>query len=309
MGRWTAADLPPLAGKLAIVTGATSGIGFETAAALAAAGAETVLGSRDAGRAAQALAAIRARAPGARVHNLPLDVADQSSVRAFVAEFTARFPRLDILCNNAGAMGLPPGQTRDGFEVIFGTNHLGPFALTGLLLPMLRATPGARVVAIGSLTHRRATLDLDDLQWTRRRYSKSAAYAQSKLACMAFAFEFDRRLKQAGAQACSLAAHPGYAATNIVYGGSVPVTGKVWNAMAGLGNALFAQTAAMGALPTLYAAAAPGLQGGEYIGPDGFLQLKGHPAVVPCSALARDRALAARLWQVSEQLTGVRYLS
>lgn len=309
MGKWTAADMPRLDGKVAIVTGATSGIGLETAMALAAAGAETVLGCRDAGRAQQAVAAIKTRVRNAQVRNIRLDVSDQSSIRAFVAAFAAEYSRLDILCNNAGAMGLPYGKTRDGFETIFGTNCLGPFALTGLLLDKIRQTPGARVVTIGSLTHRNASLDLDDLLWTRRSYSKSAAYAQSKLANMSYAFELDRRLKNAGIAACGIAAHPGYAATNIVFGGSVPVTGKLWNAMAGMGNTLFAQSAEMGALPTLYAATAADLKGGEYIGPDGFMQLKGHPVSVSFSAAARDRGLAARLWQVSEQLSGVRYLS
>lgn len=309
MGKWTAADMPPLGGKVAVVTGASSGIGLETAAALAAAGAETVIGCRNAGRAAQAIEQIRARHPQAKISNLELDVANLASVRRFAATFSAQYPRLDILCNNAGAMTLPFSKTVDGFEVIFGTNHLGPFALTGLLLDSLCKTPGARVVALGSLTHRRGTLRLDDLLWERRSYSKSGAYAQSKLANMLFAFELDRRLKQAGINAVSLAAHPGYAATNIVYGGSVHGPDRIWNAMAGMGNALAAQPAAMGALPTVYAATAPGLVGGEYIGPDGFMQLKGHPTVVSCSAKARDAQLAKDLWDVSEKLTGVSFLS
>lgn len=309
MGKWTAADMPSLGGKVAVVTGASSGIGLETAAALAAAGAETVIGCRNAGRAEQAIEQIRARHPQAKISNLELDVANLASVRRFAASFSAQYPRLDILCNNAGSMTLPFSKTVDGYEVIFGTNHLGPFALTGLLLDSLSKTPGARVVAIGSLTHRRGDLRLDDLLWERRSYSKSGAYAQSKLANVLFAFELDRRLKQAGINAISLAAHPGYAATNIVYGGSVHGSDRLWNAMAGMGNALFAQPAMMGALPTLYAATAPGLSGGEYIGPDGFMQLKGHPTVVPCSAMARDAQLAKDLWSVSEQLTGVKWFS
>lgn len=309
MGKWTAADIPSLQGKVALVTGASSGIGLETAAALAGAGAETVLGCRDAARAEQAIAEIRRRHPAAKVRNIVLDLSNLESVAAFAATLSAQVQRLDILCNNAGAMTLPFSKTVDGFEIIFGTNQLGPFALTGRLLELLRKTPGARVVALGSLMHKQGELVLDDLLWERRAYSKSGAYAQSKLANMLFAFELDRRLKQASVQALSLAAHPGYAATNIVFGGSERRGNAVWKAMAGMGNSLAAQSAAMGALPTLYAATAPGLAGSEYLGPDGFMQLKGHPITVACHPKARDMNKAAQLWQACEQLTGVKWLS
>jgi NAD(P)-dependent dehydrogenase (short-subunit alcohol dehydrogenase family) len=312
VAKWTAADMPNLTGKVAIVTGASSGLGLETAAALAAAGAETVLGCRRIERAQRAVEEILRRAPAAKVRNLPLDLSDLKSIERFAQTFTAQYDRLDILCNNAGAMMLPYGRTPDGFELVFGTNHLGPFALTGRLFECIRGTPGARVVALGSLTHRTATLDLDDLNWQRRPYSKAAAYGASKLANMLFAFELDRRLREAAVHALSVAAHPGWAATDIALGGvREPVNGaaKAWKKLVDVGNTFFAQPAALGALPTLYAATAPAVEGGAYIGPDGLFQMRGHPIEVDCENQARDPELAAQLWRKSEELTAVSYLS
>lgn len=309
MPKWTAAQLPSLEGKVAIVTGATSGIGLETAAELAAAGAEVVLGCRHEGRAEKAIAQIRQRAPKARTRNIVLDASSLASVQSFAQAFSADYTQLNMLVHNAGVMGVPFSKTVDGHEIVFGTNQLGPFALTGHLLPVLRNTAGARVVTIGSITHQRGKLVLDDLLWERRPYSKSDAYAQSKLANMLYAFDLDRRFKEAGIDAMGVSAHPGYAATNIVYGGSERKTGALMTALVGLGNVLMAQSAAMGALPTLYATAAPDIKGAEFIGPDGFMQFKGHPAQVPCKPKARDMEMAARLWKTCEQLTGVSYLS
>jgi len=311
VAKWTAADMPKLDGKVAIVTGASSGLGLETAAALAAAGAETVLGCRRIERAQRAVEEILRRAPRAKVRNLSLDLSDLKSVERFARAFAQQYGRLDILCNNAGAMMLPYGRTPDGFELVLGTNHLGPFALTGRLFERIRATPGARVVALGSLTHRTATLALDDLNWERRPYSKAGAYGASKLANMLFAFELDRRLREAGVQAISVAAHPGWAATDIALGGvREPVNGaaRAWKRIVDFGNAFFAQPAAMGALPTLYAATAPGLRGGEYIGPDGLFQMRGHPTEVDCELQARDPELAGQLWSKSEEMTAVKFL-
>lgn len=312
MAKWTAADMPKLAGKVAIVTGASSGLGLETAAALAAAGADTVLGCRRVERAQHAVEAILQRAPGAKVRNIALDLSDLKSIERFARTFADQYGRLDILCNNAGAMMLPQGRTPDGFELVFGTNHLGPFALTGHLLGLIRRTPGARVVALGSLTHRSAMLELDDLNWERRPYSKAGAYGASKLANLLFAFELDRRFEEAEVDAMSLAAHPGWAATDIALGGvREPVNGaaKAWKKLVEMGNKFFAQPAALGALPTLYAATAPDLHGGEYIGPDGLFEMRGYPTQVSPELQARDRELAGRLWQQSEQLTRVQYLS
>ena len=311
MAKWTTADMPRLDGKVAIVTGASSGLGLETAAALAAAGADTVLGCRRVERAQRAVEDILRRAPGAKVRNLSLDLSDLKSVERFARSFTQQYDRLDILCNNAGAMMLPYGRTPDGFELVFGTNHLGPFALTGRLYERIRTTPGARVVALGSLTHRTATLDLDDLNWERRPYSKAAVYGSSKLANMLFAFELDRRLRDAGVNAISVAAHPGWAATDIALGGvREPVNGaaRAWKKLVEFGNAFFAQPASRGALPILYAATMP-VEGGSYIGPDGLFQMRGHPIEVDCEIQARDTELASQLWRKSEELTNVRYLS
>jgi NAD(P)-dependent dehydrogenase (short-subunit alcohol dehydrogenase family) len=311
MSRWTLADLPRLDGKVALVTGANSGLGFATARDLAAAGAHVVLGCRDQAKADKAMAAIRATVPDAKLEFLPGDLSDQSSVRKAAELFKSRHSRLDILCNNAGVMGLPYQRTRDGFEMLFGTNCLGHFALTGLLLDVIRNTPKARIVTLSSLSERRGRLPIDDLNWQRRRYSKAGAYAQSKLANLVFALELDRRLRKVGVDAISVAAHPGYSATNIVFSrdtANVSLMRRIWNLMAKLGNTLLAQPADRGALPKLYAAAAPGLKGGEYIGPDGFVEFSGWPTVVRPSAQARDERLGAELWRASQQLTGVKYL-
>lgn len=309
---WTRADLPRLDGRIAVVTGANSGLGLETCVGLAAAGATTVMACRNPAKARAAVEEVRRRVPDAKLELMALDLADLSAVRGFAAAFAAKHPRLDILCNNAGVMTLPYQKTRDGFEMLFGTNHLGHFALTGLLLEPLRAAPGARVVTLSSIAARSGRLPLDDLNWERRRYSKSGAYAQSKLANLVFALELDRRLRKAGFGVLSAAAHPGYAATNIGFGsagGRATLARRVWHWLIALGNVLLAQPAAMGALPTLYAACAADVQGGDYIGPDGFIQFRGHPVKVKHHQRAADEATARRLWELSEQMTGVRYPS
>jgi NAD(P)-dependent dehydrogenase (short-subunit alcohol dehydrogenase family) len=308
--RWTEAHLPQLAGRVALVTGANSGLGLETSRALAAQGAHVVLACRGETKALAAMAAIRQKVPNAKLEFLSLDLSDLASVRAAAGEFAMRHERLDLLINNAGLMTLPYGKTRDGFEMIFGTNHLGHFALTGLLLGVLRRTPHARVVTLSSIAHRNGQMVLDDLNWERARYSKPGAYARSKLANLLFALELDRRFKKAGIDAISVAAHPGYSATNIVYGGSgapPSLWRRIWNAMARVGNWLLAQPATMGALPTLYAATAQDVKGGEYFGPHGPLEFRGHPVRVRPSALALDERLAADLWARSEQMTDVRF--
>ncbi|MES0872425.1 oxidoreductase [Sinimarinibacterium thermocellulolyticum] len=298
--RWTAADIPPQHGRIALVTGANRGLGFEIAAALAAAGAEVVLGCRDADKAAAAVARIRARHAQAKVATMPLDLASLASVRRFAAAFTKAHPRLDLLLHNAAAILAPRGRTADGFETHLGTNHLGPFALTGLLLDRLAAAPGARVIIAGSLAHRMTRgLDLTDPHGDRRAYDPMDAYGRSKLAALSHAFELDRRLRAAGLPVRSLAAHPGYTATNDDLGG-------FWLRLT---TKLIGQSPALGALPALYAATAGQADGGDYYGPDGFAELRGHPRKVKARPEARDPAFAARLWALSEQLTGVRYLS
>jgi NAD(P)-dependent dehydrogenase (short-subunit alcohol dehydrogenase family) len=286
--RWTLADIPAQTGRTAVVTGANSGLGLATARALAEAGARVVLAVRDPGRGAEAAAGLRGEVEVRR-----LDLADLASVRAFAEDWTGP---LDILINNAGIMAVPAGVTVDGFESQFGTNHLGHFALTNLLLPHVTD----RVVTVSSTMHRIGTIVLDDLDWQRRPYSAERAYAQSKLANLLFTLELQRRLTAAGSAVRATAAHPGWAATNLQsHSGN-----RAKDTAMALGNRLLATSAAQGALPTLFAATAD-VPGGSYAGADRFFETRGHPTLVGRSAAASDAALAARLWAASAQLTGV----
>jgi NAD(P)-dependent dehydrogenase (short-subunit alcohol dehydrogenase family) len=302
---WTADDLPDLTGKQYVVTGANSGLGFETARALARRGGEVVLACRDTGRAGTALDRIKSESPGARVEARELDLASLDSVSAFASAWPAGRP-IHALVNNAGVMALPLRRTADGFEMQIGTNHLGHFALTGRLLPRLLATPGARIVNVSSTMHKIGRMAWDDLQ-SRERYGKWRAYGQSKLANLLFTYELQRRLSAAGKDAIAVAAHPGYAATNLQTAGPRMEGSSLLERVSLLGNQLFSQTAEMGALPTLFAAAAPGVRGGEYFGPDRMFETWGHPQRVRSNARSHDAADQARLWQVSEELTGVRF--
>ncbi len=296
---WTLADMPSLSGKVAVVTGANRGLGLEISAGLAGAGAKVILACRTPAKARLAIEDIRRRAPRADLEVMTLDVADLASVRRFAADLSKHHARLDILCHNAAAILAPLGKTADGFETHIGTNHFGAFALTGLLLDRLLSTPGARVVSTSSMAHKLTPgMDLDDLHFAHKAYKEMDAYGKSKLAALLFTFELDRRLKKARTSVIAVAAHPGWSNTN-------PGQGSV---LMRISNAILAQTAAMGALPALYAAAAADVSGGEYFGPGGFQQLRGHPARVPCRSEARDPALAARLWTMSEEATGIRYL-
>jgi NAD(P)-dependent dehydrogenase (short-subunit alcohol dehydrogenase family) len=299
---WTAADIPALGGRTAIVTGANSGLGFEVALELARHGAEVTMLVRDATRGAAALERLRAQVPDAHATLALADLADLASVRTFTAGWLADDRPADVLVNNAGVMALPRSLTVDGFERQFGTNHLGHFALTSLLLPALRQRPGARVVTVSSGVAQAGRIDLDDLQG-ERRYWRWGAYAQSKLANLLFAFELDRRA--ADTTLVSVAAHPGFAATNL-QAASPRQQGHRWRADAvTFGARLFGQSAAAGAWPLLYAATAPDVHGGDYYGPGGPWSLRGHPTLVPPPRRAVDAELAAALWAVSERLTGV----
>lgn len=301
--RWTAAEVPDLSGKTAVVTGANSGIGYEAARVLAARGARVVLACRSVARAGEARDAIAAERPDAAVEVLPLDLASLESVRRFARDFASRHPVLDLLCNNAGVMAIPYRKTADGFEMQIGTNHLGHFALTAALLPQLLAAPAARVVNVSSTFHKMGRIDFDDLHG-ERRYRKWGAYSQSKLANLLFTYELQRRLERAGAPAISVACHPGYAATNLQTASARIAGSALQEAVMRLGNRLLAQSAEMGALPTLYAATAPEVRGGDYIGPDGFLENSGYPRKTRSSARSHDREAAGLLWEMSEQLTG-----
>jgi NAD(P)-dependent dehydrogenase (short-subunit alcohol dehydrogenase family) len=287
---WTAAHLPDLNGRTAIVTGANSGIGRAAASALAGAGAAVTLAVRDTAKGEGAAA----RMPGA-VDVRPLDLTSLESVRAFAAGWDGD---VDILINNAGVMATPQRRTEDGFELQIGTNHLGHFALTNLLLPHVRD----RVVTVSSTGHRFGEIRLDDLNWERRPYNAWRAYGQSKLANLLFTTELQRRLEAAGSPVRATAAHPGYAATNLQHRTGSGVT----NALGAVANRVFAQNEDMGALPTLYAATQD-IPGASFVGPDRLFEQRGHPTLVGRSAAAQDREMARRLWELSETLTGVTF--
>jgi NAD(P)-dependent dehydrogenase (short-subunit alcohol dehydrogenase family) len=265
-----------------------------------------VLACRSATKAEQALEAIRREHRSARVDFLPLDLASLASVREFAGRFASAHSALHVLCNNAGVMALPRRETADGFEMQLGTNHLGHFALTGLLLPTLLATPGARVVNQSSTAHRIGRMNFDDLNGSQG-YGKWSAYGQSKLANLLFTFELQRRFERKGAGAISVACHPGYSATELQFAGARMEGSTLMERFFGLGNRLLAQSAAVGALPMLYAATAPDVRGGDYYGPESVGEMWGSPRKVGSNAASRDLDAAARLWTISAEMTGVRY--
>jgi NAD(P)-dependent dehydrogenase (short-subunit alcohol dehydrogenase family) len=295
---WTAADVPDQTGRTVLVTGANTGLGLETAGVLARRGATVVLACRNPAKAEAAAARI-----GGNTVLLALDLASLDSVRAAAAEAHERFGRLDLLINNAGVMIPPHRRTADGFELQLGTNHLGHFALTGLLLDLLRDTEGSRVVVLGSLAHKQARhgIDFDDLQ-SERKYSRMGAYAQSKLANLMFMYALQRRLVASGASTIALAAHPGFSATEL----NRHVPGPV-QSLYNLAATPFAQPPERGALPTLRAATDPLAMGAHYYGPDGPFETRGFPVLKATIAAAHNRAAQERLWAVSEELTGVTY--
>lgn len=304
--RWTESDVPRIEGETVLVTGANSGLGYETARVLASRGGHVVLGCRSRDKAEAAMDAIRDRVPEASLAFLPLDLASLASVKEAAEIFRARHWRLDLLINNAGVMWLPSSRTEDGFEMHFGTNHLGHFALTGHLLPILLNTPQARVVTLSSIGHLVGNIHFDDLKLDRG-YGRQKAYSQSKLANLVFACELQRRLRAARAELISVAAHPGVAGTNLATP-AFELAGRI--RLARMARRLAPSVAgapANGALPTLYAATADPVHGGDYIGPDGLFELHGSPKKAFASRRARDPALAERLWWVSEELTGVEY--
>ena len=301
--KWTAADIPSQSGKIAVVTGANSGLGLATARELARAGAKVVAAVRDVAKGEAAANQIRAVVPDASLEVSKLDLGDLASVGEFADRLDTEQDRVDLLINNAGVMAPPRRTTVDGFESQFGTNHLGHFALTGLLLGRLLKAPEPRVVTLSSEMHRAGKIKFDDLQ-SERRYNNWLAYGQSKLANLMFAFELNRQAVRAGSALKSHSAHPGYAATNLQFAGPAHWYERLGGA---IGNRFLAQSADMGALPTLYAATVPDLPGGSFVGPDGFMEQRGHPHLVTAAAKAYDQETWRRLWEISQELTGVRY--
>nr|MDT0660307.1 oxidoreductase [Micromonospora sp. DSM 115978] len=299
--RWSADRIPDLTGKLFVVTGANSGLGLETTRQLARHGGRVILAVRDERRGARAIDLLRTAQPEADLAVRRLDLADLDSVRDFADGLRADDAHPNVLINNAGIMGPPRSLSPQGHESQFAANHLGHFALTGLLLDLIRQAPDGRVVTVSSGMHRHGRIHFDDLTGARS-YSRPGFYAQSKFANVLFGLELDRRLRAAAVAVRSLLAHPGYAATNLVRSDS-----RLVRMAATIGNRVVAQTAAAGALPQLYAATAPEAESGQFIGPAGVTERSTHPVVVRPAASATDLPTAARLWALSEELTGVRY--
>lgn len=299
--KWTAADVPDQSGRVAVITGANTGIGYEAAEVLAGKGAHVVLAVRNEGKGKQAARRIEQTHQQAAVSVQLLDLTSLDSIRSAADDLRAAYPKIDLLINNAGVMTTPKATTEDGFELQLGTNHLGHFALTGLLLDHMLDVEGSRVVTISSNAHRAGSINFDDLQ-SEHSYNRLRAYGQAKLANLLFTYALDRRLLARDAQTIAVAAHPGSSNTELARNLPDLVRKPVqlmWS--------LVAQDAAMGALPTLRAATDPAVRGGQYYGPDGFGELRGHPRVVQSSGMSHDAGVQNRLWSVSEELTGVEF--
>ncbi len=301
MTKWTAAEMPDMHGKVALVTGANSGLGLETTRALVIKGAHVIMACRDQEKGRRVKTSLEESIEGASLELAELDLASLASIRTFAQGFQADHTQLDLLFNNAGVMAIPQRKTQDGFEWQFGTNYLGHFALTGLLLPTLLTTPQSRVITTSSFAQLLGKIEFDNLN-SERSYSRWSAYGKSKLADLMFAFELQRRLKRAGATTISVAAHPGYAHTSLQStsaNASQAISEHLMYTLYG------GQSAAMGALPQLYAATSPHIYGGEYVGPDGLFGMSGYPKKVRGMKSAYNEQVAARLWEVSVELTGV----
>ncbi len=305
MTKWTAADIPDQTGRTVVITGANSGLGLRSAEALAAKGARVLLACRNATKAATALESVRSKATGPAPEVVALDLSDLASVRKAAARLDGDLEHIDVLLNNAGVMAVPKGKTADGFEMQFGTNHLGPFALTGLLLPALLRAPEPRVVNVSSNAHKFGSMRWDDLNWESGRYSRWRAYGQSKLANLLFTSELQRRAVAASTALTAAAAHPGYASTNLTSG---PAAGHpVMGFLTSMSDKIMGQPDHMGALPQLYAATMPDVGPDDYWGPDALREQRGYPKRVGRTKAASDVDAAARLWDRSEELTDVSY--
>jgi len=295
--QWNANNIEDLNGKVAIVTGSSSGIGLETACVLAGKNATTIVAVRNEQKGAKAIEEIKEKFPSADVNLMILDLADLQSVRQFSDAFCAQYDRLDLLINNAGVMIPPYSKTADGFELQMGTNHLGHFALTAHLMKLLLKTENSRIANVSSIAHKQGTINLDDLAWEERSYKAMKAYADSKIANLYFTYELTRKLEGNPDAPMVTAAHPGWTGTDL----------QRHSGLFSFLNRFFAQDISMGALPTLYAAVGPTVESGDYYGPEGLLEFKGYPKKVPSNRLSRNGEIAANLWRISEKLTGVQF--
>ena len=295
--KWTSENIPDQSGRIAVVTGASSGIGYEAAKVLAEKGATVIIAVRNQQKGDAAVQRIKAENPNADVSVMLLDLANLQLVKEFAQNFKQKYDRLDLLINNAGVMAPPYGKTADGFELQFGTNHLGHFALTGHLLGLLEKTPGSRIVNVSSMAHTFGDLDFDDLNWEKREYNKMKSYGDSKIANLYFTFELARRLQAKGSQTMVTAAHPGWTATDL----------QRHSGLFSFLNPFFAMKAPQGALPTLRAAVDSEANSGDFFGPNGWKEMRGWPVKVQSNALSQDEAIAKRLWEVSEEWTGIKY--
>ena len=295
--KWDSSDIPDQKNRVAIVTGSSSGIGYETARVLAEKKAIVIIAVRNLQKGKAAEEKIRGQHPDADVRVMELDLANLESIRNFVAQCKNDYSRLDLLINNAGVMMPPYSKTADGFELQFGTNHLGHFALTGLLLDLIQSTPGSRIVNVSSTGHSYGKLDFNDLNWEKRPYKKMKAYADSKIANLYFTYELQKRLEKSGASTLVTASHPGWTATEL----------QRHTGLVRFLNRFFSQDITMGALPTLYAAVGEDVKGGDYYGPSGWKQQKGYPEKVESNELSHNEEIANKLWEISEELTAVKF--
>jgi NAD(P)-dependent dehydrogenase (short-subunit alcohol dehydrogenase family) len=306
MARWTTTDIPDQTGRTILITGANSGLGLRSAEALAGAGARVLMACRNMQKAAEARTSVAAKATGPEPEVVALDLSDLTSVEACADRLTDDLDHIDVLMNNAGVMAVPLSRTPQGFEMQFGTNHLGHFALTGRLLPLLRQAPAARVITVSSFGHKPGRIRWDDPNWETGRYHAWPAYFQTKLANLLFTAELERQAREAMSSLLAAAAHPGYAATNLSASGPGS-SGRIMHFGAEMTDRLLGQPDHKGALPQIYAATMPDVGGNDYWGPDGFLEQRGYPKKVGRTNRASDADAARRLWKLSEDLTGVTY--
>jgi len=295
--KWDSNNIADQKGRVAIVTGSSSGIGYETARVLANKNAAVIIAVRNQQKGENAVKKIKAQNKGADVSVMILDLANLESVKSFAAEFKKKYTRLDLLINNAGVMMPPYSKTQDGFEMQFGTNHLGHFVLTGQLIDLIKNTPNSRIVNVSSAAHKQGNLNFDDLNWEHRKYKPMKSYGDSKIANIYFTYELGRRVEKNGKNPVVAAAHPGWTATELQR--HVGIFEFL--------NNFFAQDITMGALPTLYAAVGPDVKNGDYFGPSGFMEMKGYPKKVKANELSKNEHIAQKLWDISEELTGVTF--